>query len=141
MLCRTAQVHALTAAAQQDFAAAAGSAGHVGRRTAAAAAPATASALLNSVCCEVWPSAVDEEGSVLVNAIYEPPQRGTADSLSLERGTAEEQHADTIARGLGWQKVGCCGFFSSFFSWWLLLPLSVRAARCCHVEGWQRSSM
>lgn len=49
-------------------------------------------------------SPVDDEGNVFVNAIYEPPQQGTADSLLLERGTAEEAHADTIARGLGWRK-------------------------------------
>lgn len=41
-----------------------------------------------------------------MNAIYEPPQQGTAGRLSLERGTAEEQHADLISSGLGWQKVG-----------------------------------
>lgn len=33
---------------------------------------------------------VDEEGCVNVEFIYEPRQSGTADSLQLERGTAEE---------------------------------------------------
>lgn len=49
---------------------------------------------------------VDEEGGVFVNAVYEPQQTGTPDRLSLERGTLQEQHADLIAGGLGWQKVG-----------------------------------
>eukprot|EP00887_Chlorella_sp_A99_P003425 scaffold7.g3425.t1 len=48
---------------------------------------------------------VDEEGGVFVNAVYEPQQTGTPDRLSLERGTLQEQHADLIAGGLGWQKV------------------------------------
>ncbi|KAL4446805.1 hypothetical protein ABPG77_008049 [Micractinium sp. CCAP 211/92] len=49
---------------------------------------------------------VDEEGNVFVNAIYEPPQQGSADSLQLERGTEEEQKADFVAERLGWKKVG-----------------------------------
>lgn len=47
------------------------------------------------------PPAVDEEGNVFVNAIYEPPQQGSADSLQLERGTEEEQKADFVAERLG----------------------------------------
>ncbi|PRW57867.1 NPL4 1 [Chlorella sorokiniana] len=50
---------------------------------------------------------VDEEThEVFVNAIYEPPQSGNADSLQLERGTEEEAAADLIAAHLGWRKVG-----------------------------------
>jgi hypothetical protein len=45
--------------------------------------------------------AVDDEGQVQVHAIYEPPQQGSADSLSLERGTEEEALADFIAVRLG----------------------------------------
>lgn len=33
-------------------------------------------------------------------------QEGSADTLLLERGTAEEQRADFIARVFGWTKVG-----------------------------------
>lgn len=44
---------------------------------------------------------VDDDGNVLVDAIYEPPQQGTADSVVLERGTEEERMVDVIARGLG----------------------------------------
>lgn len=49
---------------------------------------------------------VDEENNVIVHAIYEPPQEGSADTLLLERGTAEEAGADQIAGILGWKKVG-----------------------------------
>lgn len=38
---------------------------------------------------------------MFVNAIYEPPQSGTPDSLQLERGTQEEARADMIAAHLG----------------------------------------
>ena len=38
---------------------------------------------------------------MFVNAIYEPQQQGTADSLQLERGTEEERRADFIAERLG----------------------------------------
>lgn len=48
----------------------------------------------------------DDDGSVRVNAIYEPPQTGNTDSISLERGTAEERSADAIAAAQGWKKVG-----------------------------------
>lgn len=40
-------------------------------------------------------------GKVRVETIYEPPQSGTPDSLSLERGTEEEQRADYLAGSLG----------------------------------------
>ncbi|KAK2076952.1 hypothetical protein QBZ16_005180 [Prototheca wickerhamii] len=49
---------------------------------------------------------VDEDGTVRAHAIYEPPQTGSADSLSLERGTEEESAADAIAAAQGWKKVG-----------------------------------
>ncbi|GAB4815563.1 hypothetical protein N2152v2_002609 [Parachlorella kessleri] len=49
---------------------------------------------------------VDDEKRVCVQAIFEPPQEGSADSLQLERHTAEEQKADFIAERLGWKKVG-----------------------------------
>ena len=48
----------------------------------------------------------EEDDSVRVNAIYEPPQEGSADSLTLERGTVEEECADAVASAQGWQKVG-----------------------------------
>jgi hypothetical protein len=44
---------------------------------------------------------------VFVNAIYEPPQQGSPDSLQLERGTQEEQQADFIAERLGWVTCVC----------------------------------
>ena len=37
-----------------------------------------------------------------MEAIYEPPQTGTADSLAIERGTEEEARADYIIKMLGW---------------------------------------
>lgn len=49
---------------------------------------------------------MDEDGTVRAHAIYEPPQTGSADSLSLERGTEEESVADAIATAQGWKKVG-----------------------------------
>ena len=49
---------------------------------------------------------VEEEGGVAVNAIYEPPQQGSANRLVLERGTEEEQRADVVAAAFGWTKVG-----------------------------------
>lgn len=47
-----------------------------------------------------------EDNSVAVHAIFEPPQQGTPDSLSLERGTSGELAADAVADSLGWKKVG-----------------------------------
>ncbi|KAK9826206.1 hypothetical protein WJX81_008221 [Elliptochloris bilobata] len=47
-----------------------------------------------------------EGGHVRVDAIYEPAQEGSADSLRLERGTEQETRADFIAERLGLQKVG-----------------------------------
>ncbi|KAK9805051.1 hypothetical protein WJX73_007136 [Symbiochloris irregularis] len=47
-----------------------------------------------------------ESGEVSVEAIYEPPQEGSAETLRLERQTEEEQRADLIATLLGWRKVG-----------------------------------
>jgi nuclear protein localization family protein 4 len=50
---------------------------------------------------------VDEEtGEVRAHAIFEPPQRGSADRLRLERGGADEAAADGVAAALGWRKVG-----------------------------------
>jgi nuclear protein localization family protein 4 len=49
---------------------------------------------------------VEEGGEVRAHAIYEPPQRGSAASLELERGGEEEALADAIAARLGWRKVG-----------------------------------
>lgn len=46
-------------------------------------------------------AAVDEEKRVCVQAIYEPQQQGSADSLQLERHTPEEEKADFIAQRLG----------------------------------------
>ncbi|KAL3153175.1 hypothetical protein ABBQ38_011927 [Trebouxia sp. C0009 RCD-2024] len=48
----------------------------------------------------------DEEGNVMVHAIYEPPQEGNAETLQMERQTEEEMRADFIAKSLGMQKVG-----------------------------------
>lgn len=47
-----------------------------------------------------------EDGGVCVNAIYEPPQEGSPDHLTLERGGDEGARADAVAEALGWQKVG-----------------------------------
>jgi hypothetical protein len=49
---------------------------------------------------------IGEGGEVLVHAIYEPPQQGTADSLRMERGDRDEAAADAVADALGWRKVG-----------------------------------
>lgn len=49
---------------------------------------------------------IEEDGGVCVNAIYEPPQEGSPDSLSMERGTDEEARADAVATAFGWVKVG-----------------------------------
>lgn len=52
--------------------------------------------------------AVDEEGAVLVHAIYEPPQQGSADSLQLERGTLADARADFIAERMGCASLAAC---------------------------------
>lgn len=44
---------------------------------------------------------VDDDGSVIVDVIYEPPQSATASSLQLERGTEEEARVDHLAEALG----------------------------------------
>eukprot|EP00951_Prasinocladus_malaysianus_P032097 scaffold310827_cov28-Prasinocladus_malaysianus.AAC.1 len=44
---------------------------------------------------------VGEDGSVNVDAVYEPPQQGSADSVLMERGTDEEQRAQEVAKSLG----------------------------------------
>lgn len=44
---------------------------------------------------------VDEEGNVKVDAVYEPPQQGTADTVVMERETDEERRAEEIANYLG----------------------------------------
>lgn len=49
---------------------------------------------------------VTEEGEVLVEFIYEPPQHGSEESLLLLRDTDEEKRVDTIALGLGMRRVG-----------------------------------
>lgn len=52
--------------------------------------------VLTSVRC-----AVDEDKRVCVQAIYEPQQEGSADSLVLERHTQDEEKADFVAARLG----------------------------------------
>ncbi|CAG9461484.1 unnamed protein product [Pedinophyceae sp. YPF-701] len=47
-----------------------------------------------------------ETGAVTVEAIYEPPQKGTKTTLELERGTPQEAAADAIAAALGLRRVG-----------------------------------
>jgi nuclear protein localization family protein 4 len=49
---------------------------------------------------------VDDEKNVLIHAIYEPPQEGSQDGLTLDRNTVQEQLADRIASVWGWKKVG-----------------------------------
>ncbi|CAM6129389.1 unnamed protein product [Calypogeia fissa] len=49
---------------------------------------------------------VTEEGEVLVEFIYEPPQHGSEETLLLLRDPEEEKRVDTIALGLGMRKVG-----------------------------------
>ena len=49
---------------------------------------------------------IDDDKNVFIHAIYEPPQEGSQDSLSLERGTPQEKVADRIATIWGWKKVG-----------------------------------
>ncbi|KAG2443114.1 hypothetical protein HYH02_009527 [Chlamydomonas schloesseri] len=46
------------------------------------------------------------ETHVRVDFIYEPPQEGSADKLTLQRHTPEEQQVDLIAQMLGYRKVG-----------------------------------
>jgi len=49
---------------------------------------------------------VDEEGCVRVDAVYEPPQQGSVDSVVMERQTEEEGRATELAKHLGLQPVG-----------------------------------
>lgn len=49
---------------------------------------------------------VSEDGDLSVEFIYEPPQQGSEESLLLLRDPEEERHADTIAAGLGMQRIG-----------------------------------
>lgn len=58
---------------------------------------------------------IGEEGTVSVEAIWEPPQQGAVETLVMERDTdkdssnnnnSEEHYADYIAQGLGLKKVG-----------------------------------
>eukprot|EP00249_Psilotum_nudum_P008165 c21083_g1_i1 orf=324-1562(-) len=49
---------------------------------------------------------VNDEGEVLVEFIYEPPQQGTEESLLLLRDVEEERQVDAIAIGLGMRRVG-----------------------------------
>ena len=48
---------------------------------------------------------IDDDGGVHVQAIYEPPQEGTADGVVMERGGADEQLAEFVAGRLGLKKV------------------------------------
>jgi len=47
-----------------------------------------------------------KENKVLVHAIYEPEQQGSAEELQMERSTPQEERADAIATAWGWKKVG-----------------------------------
>lgn len=47
-----------------------------------------------------------KEDKVLVHAIYEPEQQGSAEELQMERSTPQEERADAIATAWGWKKVG-----------------------------------
>lgn len=49
---------------------------------------------------------VSEADEVIVHAIFEPPQQGSAECLVLERGSEDEKVADVVAEALGWRKVG-----------------------------------
>jgi len=49
---------------------------------------------------------VNEEGEVMVDFIYEPPQHGTEESLLLLRDPDEEKRVETLATGLGMRKIG-----------------------------------
>ncbi|KXZ49382.1 hypothetical protein GPECTOR_21g608 [Gonium pectorale] len=49
---------------------------------------------------------VEEDGTVKVDFIYEPPQEGTVDKLSMQRHTPEEAQVDLLAQLLGYRKVG-----------------------------------
>ncbi|CAM8897085.1 unnamed protein product [Rhodiola kirilowii] len=49
---------------------------------------------------------VTEEGKVEVNFIYEPPQDGSEEVLTLLRDPEEEKLVDAIAMGLGMRRVG-----------------------------------
>lgn len=48
---------------------------------------------------------VDEERNVFVDAVFEPEQSGSADSLTLTRDTTQEEAAEVVAQHLGLQKV------------------------------------
>ncbi|EFJ40602.1 hypothetical protein VOLCADRAFT_69322 [Volvox carteri f. nagariensis] len=49
---------------------------------------------------------VDDDKTVKVDFIYEPPQEGSSDKLQLQRHTPEEQQVDLLAQLLGYRKVG-----------------------------------
>lgn len=47
-----------------------------------------------------------EDGTAMVDAIFEPRQQGSALSVAVEPGTREEEIADSVATMLGMQRVG-----------------------------------
>ena len=49
---------------------------------------------------------VEEGGRVRADCIYEPPQEGTAEALTLLEAPEEQQLADTVALSLGLSRVG-----------------------------------
>lgn len=70
--------------------------------------------------------------TAFVEAILEPPQRGTPDSVSIERGSETERHADRLAEAFGWSKVGWIFTFSSKEREYIL-----SAEEACQVAAWQ----
>lgn len=70
--------------------------------------------------------------TAFVEAILEPPQRGTPDSVSIERGSEVERHADRLAEAFGWSKVGWIFTFSNKEREYIL-----SAEEACQVAAWQ----
>ena len=68
--------------------------------------------------CGILYGRVGEDGCVMGDVIYEPPQEGSPDGVVPERGGPDEQLADFIAGRLGLAKVG-----------WVLAQSAAAAAR------------
>jgi nuclear protein localization family protein 4 len=68
--------------------------------------------------CGIMYGRVGEDGCVMGDVIYEPPQEGSPDGAVPERGGPDEQLADFVAARLGLRKVG-----------WVLAQSSAASAR------------
>lgn len=64
---------------------------------------------LTTVCPSIPVPPVDEANNVKVEFVYEPPQSGAAEALSLERHTPEEAQVGFRVYGLGGHEDGWQG--------------------------------